>query len=513
MARAIPTEMNNSKPLTPSIGRQMLEIVTAGMYSDPRMIYREFVQNSADSIDSAYESGLLKQGDGQIQIWIGGERRIVTVEDNGTGIPLDQVEDRLGSMGSSAKEGTLQRGFRGIGRLGGLAHCDLLRFETRSKGESEVAVVEWDGKALRETIKVGAKRESLLEVVRRIAKVSYREGRKNDGPHFFRVTMENVHRFHADLLMNVEAVRGYLAQEAPVPFDQNLFSFAGQLNGYLSAVPGFRTYAITVNDQIILRPYTDEFEINESSADRISGVETFEFTTSDGAILARGWFAKTSLLASLPRRCAMRGVRVRQGNISIGSEYLLEDVFTERRFVTWHVGSIEVGQQLRPNARRDGFEETPSYERFLEQAALLGRHLSKLCRKQSKIRVEKVSAHKKLMSIETAMMMEFFVDARHRDTTILEFRKNLIALEASGGKVISDETFGSRLKLLRQRLEKLQGEAPLLVKRLDGRKLQRLNGQALLERICNVIIDCGVGGDKNHLIMRQVVGPFLKSGS
>lgn len=503
--------MSTPRPVTPLIGRQMLEIVTAGMYSDPRMVYREFIQNAADSIDVAQEKGLIGANEGRIDILIDGEKRLIRIEDNGTGIPGDQVEERLGSLGNSVKEGSLQRGFRGIGRLGGLAHCDLLRFETRSSEKSEVAVVEWDGRALKETMTQGGpRRETLPEVVRRIAKVSFREALKSDPAHFFRVTMHNVHRFHADLLMNVEAVRVYLSQEAPVPFDADIFSFGAELDSYLSVLPGFRAYDVKVNGQRLLRPYADLLEINESVSDRIKGVETFEFKANDGSLLARGWYARTNLLASLPRKCAMRGIRVRQGNISIGDEYLLEDIFSERRFATWHIGSIEVSPHLRPNARRDGFEETPAFERFLEQAAMLGRHLSKQCRNQSKLRVSRSSLDRKIAIAETALKMEFFVDEAHKDMTLRDFRKHLEDLASIGQKVVGSDDFEPRLRSLERKLDKLQGETPLLEARLDGRKLQ-LDGHELLRRVCKTIMDYRPGGEHNRKIMLQVIEPFLKA--
>ena len=45
------------------IGKHTLESLTSGMYSDPFVIYREYIQNSADSIDEAIETGLLKLQD------------------------------------------------------------------------------------------------------------------------------------------------------------------------------------------------------------------------------------------------------------------------------------------------------------------------------------------------------------------------------------------------------------------------------------------------------------------
>ena len=503
--------MSTSKPISPSVGRQILEIVTAGMYSDPRMIYREFVQNAADSLDAAYEEGVLKPGTGRIEIAIDGAGRNVRVQDNGLGIPFDEVEEKLGSLGNSAKENSRQRGFRGIGRLGGLAHCDLLRFETRSRAENRVSVVAWDGRGLRSAIEASGRRESLTDVVRRIATVDSRPARPDDPPHFFRAEMLNVHRFHADLLMSVEAVRQYLSQEAPVSFDNEKFAFADEVDNHLNCVPGFRSYELRVNDLRVYRPHENRFAINDSTSDVIRGIEKVEFKGIDGSVLARGWYAKTALLANLPRSCAMRGIRVFQGNISIGDEYALEGIYSERRFATWHVGAIHVSPALRPNARRDGFEETAAYEKFLETAALLGKVLSKQCRDLSKLRASKQSADKRLSFVEKALKVDFFIDEAHRDTAIRDVQKNLALLESTAQKA-ADGVYETRLKNLQRKLEVLQGEPPLLAKQLDSRKLDRVAPQELLQRVCTLILKSSQKkNEQPHHLLRQVVEPFLKT--
>ena len=48
------------------IGKHTLESLTSGMYSDPYVVFREYIQNSVDSIDMAISNGTLKIGEDQI---------------------------------------------------------------------------------------------------------------------------------------------------------------------------------------------------------------------------------------------------------------------------------------------------------------------------------------------------------------------------------------------------------------------------------------------------------------
>ena len=48
------------------IGKHTLESLTSGMYSDPYVVFREYIQNSVDSIDEAIRAGVMIQGSEQI---------------------------------------------------------------------------------------------------------------------------------------------------------------------------------------------------------------------------------------------------------------------------------------------------------------------------------------------------------------------------------------------------------------------------------------------------------------
>lgn len=107
----------------PIAGKFLLEILTKGMYSNPMHVYREYIQNSSDSIDRAIESGILQATEAEIHIFIDDKERNIVIRDNGLGIPLDIAKTKLMNVGASDKDGVTERGFRGIGRLGGLAYA------------------------------------------------------------------------------------------------------------------------------------------------------------------------------------------------------------------------------------------------------------------------------------------------------------------------------------------------------------------------------------------------------
>src|SRR5690554_474578 len=109
-------------------GANIIENLTTGMYKDSKVIYREYIQNSCDQIDKAVASGLLGEGEGKIEIWLDFDQRKITIEDNATGIPASEFVRTLSNIADSDKQLGKNKGFRGIGRLCGLAYCKELVF-------------------------------------------------------------------------------------------------------------------------------------------------------------------------------------------------------------------------------------------------------------------------------------------------------------------------------------------------------------------------------------------------
>jgi hypothetical protein len=473
----------------PIIGRQLFDIVTSGMYDNPLMIYREYIQNSVDSIDLAVESGLIDKESAGISITLKGQDRSIVIEDNGQGLNNDIAHGILTNLGCSPKEGMNQRGFRGIGRLGGLAYCDELVFETRSMGDDYISVVRWNRKEFDAIAADSRKNITLSEMIQAVANLDYEDPTEETPAHFFRVTLRNVHRFHSDMLMNLKAVNDYLAHSAPVPYNRQTFSHAEAIEAYLSRTTDFHCYQIRVNDRQVFRPYSDEIILSVSSSDHIQSIEYFQFTNSDSSVIALGWYARTRFLATLPAALNVKGIRIRQGNIEVGGEHFLDDKFSEPRFSGWQIGEIHVvNNTLRPNARRDGFEHTPNFERFLEQSHALGRHLSSACRKSSNTRIASARMQGSLEQLEKLFDNPMtYIDDEHYRKAVDDARAILQNIEKISLKGISED-LTMRLDVIKGKMAGYDQKPVLLEQVLDKRKLKRFDQKGILKHVANTII-------------------------
>lgn len=172
-------------------GASLLETLTSALYADPIVAFREYVQNSVDSFVSIKDPGR----DLVVSITIDLSTSSITIDDNGAGILPEKFQLTMSSLGKSEKQGEFgQIGFRGIGRLAGLAFCDKVIFVNKKHGQR----FELDGKRYREVINsYDGRRQSLDEVMQQIAlNTTSTIEKEEDG---FRVEMRGV----SDELLNL----------------------------------------------------------------------------------------------------------------------------------------------------------------------------------------------------------------------------------------------------------------------------------------------------------------------
>lgn len=493
----------------PYVGRQLLDIVTSGMYSDPMMVLREYVQNAADAIDAASSMDLLRPDEGRIKVVLDPASRNIVVEDNGTGLSYSKAGRLLCGLGVSSKDSGENRGFRGIGRFGGLGYCKGICFETRSGGDERVTIINWNARKLSQY----SSRQGHLdmrEAFQAAGDIRTRAASASTPVHFFRVTMIGVTQFHRDPLMDMRNVRRYLGQVAPVPFDENIFPYGKEIQKHLGGFPGFRHYHLTVNNAEIHRPHSTKFNISGETYDLVRDVELFDFIDREGKILAKGWYAKTSFLASLPVSVEMRGIRVCQGNLEIGGPRFLAQSFKERRFATWHIGEIHLSHSIRPNARRDDFEQSPEYETFLEHALALGQHLSKLCRRSSRERTARSTFERKLSEIIDSMESGIYLDTDHQEESLSKIAQQIDTLESSARQYSWPNT-AALLRNARRKLGLLKSNSLCLHNQVDGRRLRRSTTKELLEDVCRRVIHERDNGGSFDALLEGIVQPYLKT--
>lgn len=104
-----------------NVGAGILSIITESLYDNPIVVFREYVQNSMDS--------LLKEentSNGKIKIWT--TDKDLFFFDNGRGISIDRFYNEMITIGGSTKKKHRNLGYKGIGRLSGVPYCEKLIF-------------------------------------------------------------------------------------------------------------------------------------------------------------------------------------------------------------------------------------------------------------------------------------------------------------------------------------------------------------------------------------------------
>ena len=213
------------------VGKYTLESLTTGMYSDPKIVYREYIQNSVDSLEMAVANNLLEPQGMRIDIVINEEESVISIRDNGMGIPCAEAKETLMNVGNSKKRHSSNRGFRGIGRLGGMSYCDTLVFTTSAENEPQKTVVSFDCKKLRNLLIPGQYEDMTLSAVLSEITTVVVEPEKPE-KHYFLVEMKDVSGF-SDLL-DIDTAKSYISQVAPLPYQSRHFIYSSQLHSFLT---------------------------------------------------------------------------------------------------------------------------------------------------------------------------------------------------------------------------------------------------------------------------------------
>ncbi len=412
--------MDHNNPRKPIVGKYILDTLSIGMYNNPLMLIREYIQNSVDALDDFKKKiGHLEAP--KIDIRIDGRNRSVRVVDNGTGLMTSTAKNALHDIGRSLKKLSFDRGFRGIGRLGGLGYCQTLTFTTKAKGEQSCSVSKWDCTKLRHLIKDRHEVENIVDLIDEVAAFNIVPYSESSEDHFFIVEMQDV-KSPRDIILNVPAVKAYLSQVVPVPFDNKRFSYAEKIETELrNRVPKYDTYPIYLNGEQILKQYCNAVPLGKETKDSITDVEFIELQNGKGP-LGFGWIAKLSLLGSINGTSLVDGIRVRCGNILVGDKNIFAELFREKRFNGYLVGEIHtIDNKLIPNSRRDDFEDNETKDEFLDCfVRTIGLPFSKKIREVSVERCngEKIAAQDAVVEKAKKILKDGYVSVKQKDRVV-----------------------------------------------------------------------------------------------
>ena len=94
-----------------TVGKNILDNLTTGMYSDSKVIYREYIQNACDQIDFAIKLGILAADEGYVDIFTDSKKRYISIRDNATGVKVEDFVENVGDIANSNKELGKNKGY------------------------------------------------------------------------------------------------------------------------------------------------------------------------------------------------------------------------------------------------------------------------------------------------------------------------------------------------------------------------------------------------------------------
>jgi len=354
---------------TPKIGAFVLETLTTGMYTNPLDSIREYIQNAFDSILSAERFKFLDRNEGIIIISIDPESRSLSIKDNGTGLSSSEVIPRLLNIGMSSKQYGQEAGFRGIGRLAGMAYSKKVKFVTSYKYEDDSSIIEFDCEGIRKSISPSLKQvEELADVLKKNTTQDLSDAKKDD--HFFEVRLEGLDETVPNFL-NLNQLEDYLCQVAPVEYDAQSFVFATKIEKWMSdhglCIPYIKLILRDLSkgtERQVFKPYKTHYQTKRSNYEiEVKDIDFYPDNLKETPNFCM-WYSKTDLLGMFDDT-KVAGLRFRRDNIAIDGPERVAEIFpgNEGRLNYWTIGEIHIfSNEIIPNARRDGFESTPAWE-------------------------------------------------------------------------------------------------------------------------------------------------------
>ncbi|WP_299409973.1 ATP-binding protein [uncultured Roseobacter sp.] len=365
------TPRKPASPVSPDkkkieVGSFFLETLTTGMYENPFHSIREYVQNSFDAIQDSIRAGILPDSEGRILISAEGTQRSpsLSIRDNGTGIVESKAVSTLISLGASRKTPSRHAGFRGIGRLAGIAYCTTLRFTTSAQGELTATVVEFDCGMIRSYFSPGAEPADIRDVISSTTKTSVLPAKEEE--HFTQVDMVGLVNLGVEFA-DFQVLEPYLREVSPVEYLDS-FSYADRIRRFVESFGDeLPTVHVETKQKRERKAIHKSYKNHYPAGKGVSKLHDIEPVSSK----ENGWFGWIGV-SNFPGEISdgtVAGIRFRSRNIQIGGMSIIQRLAEEttasgsdRRLMTYAVGEIFVtNPQVVPNARRDGFEDSEAW--------------------------------------------------------------------------------------------------------------------------------------------------------
>lgn len=336
-----------------------LGLALGKLYTDPSVIYREYIQNACDGLELALEKKLIKPNEAIISIQI--DRDEISIKDRGIGVRVTEIGPRLVDPGNSVKYKDNLIGQYGIGRLIAAQYCNRIVFETSYYGENQKTILTWNTEEAFKLIDSHEYKDGTT-VIDKVTSVVFETEDPNE--HYFRVRLCGIKR-RVDKLVDIQAVKEYVSLIAPI--DYALEFKEGYLYPAFENNPDFkalyekeRIYKVMVNGEDIRKPYSIDIPNKDTSL-----IEPLfmKFEDPDDGLLGWGWYALNDKIIQM-NNVPFRGIRFRKLNTAVGDSNVMAN-YMKNVSVNYFVGEMFLThEKIQPTGSRDGFVDSEQKAEF-----------------------------------------------------------------------------------------------------------------------------------------------------
>lgn len=336
-----------------------LGLALGKLYTDPSVIYREYIQNACDGLELALTNELITDNEAVISIQI--DKNEISIKDRGIGVKVTDIGPRLVDPGNSVKYKDNLIGQYGIGRLIAAQYCEKIIFETSYYMENQKTILTWNTEEAFKLID-SHEYEDGTYVIDKITSVVYEP--EDVKEHYFRVRLCGIKRRN-DKLVDIQAVKEYVSLMAPVDYSMEFKE--GYLFPALAKNPDIkelyekeRIYKVVINGEDIRKPYS--FDIPNKDTSLIEPL-FLKFEDPDDGLLGWGWYALNDKIIQM-NNVLFRGIRFRKLNTIVGDANVMAN-YMKNVSVNYFVGEMFLTHdKIQPTGSRDGFVDSDQKAEF-----------------------------------------------------------------------------------------------------------------------------------------------------
>jgi hypothetical protein len=264
-------------------------ILSSDLYPRKLEVIREYIQNASDALDSFAYIGNWLHDSTTPQIKVSIQGRSLLIWDNGLGMDAQDIE-KLKRVAYSEKKAGAEAGYKGIGRLAGIAVAQKLLISSTSYGDSLLHKFEFRASDFQADIadkRQKGEQEPASEVIKRHTSITQYDVDPQE--HYTLVELREIDERYPDLLQP-EILSEFIGEIAPVGFSPQ-FQFSNAIESKLvENVPDYSPKVIWLTSpegdrKQVFKPYTAEIGLAEPEYLEVCD------PTDRGRVLAFCWYA------------------------------------------------------------------------------------------------------------------------------------------------------------------------------------------------------------------------------